>query len=279
MVKSILVAIDGSAYTETVLRYAIYFGKKFNAHLRVLTVIDVRIFEWAVTVGVEGFAPIIPSSGYQEESQKLLEEKANQILQKTEDILKKEKLSFTLEKESGNPVDIICEKARLVDLVLMGARGEFARWSDKILGATLEAVSRLCIKPIFVSQKEYRPLKKLLASYDGSVNSNKALGWAAFFASTLKLPLQVVTVSSSPEEGEAILEEAREYLKAYEIPKLEFELETGDAAERIVAISQEKKLDLIILGAYGHSRIREAILGSTTIQVTRKANVPVLMVR
>ncbi len=279
MVKSILVAIDGSAYTETVLRYAIYLGKKFKAHLRVLTVIDVRIFEWAVTVGVEGFAPIIPSSGYQEESQKLLEEKANQILQKTEQILQKEKLSFTLEKESGNPVDIICEKARLVDLVLMGARGEFARWSDKILGATMEAVSRLCIKPIFVSQKEYRPLKSLLASYDGSVNSNKALSWAAYFASNLKLPLRVITVSSSPEEGNTILNEAREYLKAYEIPKLGFEQETGDAAERIVAIAQEENHDLIILGAYGHSRIREAILGSTTIQVTRKANVPVLMVR
>jgi len=67
MIKSILLAVDGSAFTEPVLQYGITLAQKFQALLRVLTVIDIRIFEWAVAIGVEGFAPIIPSSGYQEE--------------------------------------------------------------------------------------------------------------------------------------------------------------------------------------------------------------------
>ncbi len=70
MIKSILLAIDGSNYTETALKEGIDFAKIFDAHLRVLTVIDIRIFEWDVAIGVEGFAPIIPSTAYQEESQK-----------------------------------------------------------------------------------------------------------------------------------------------------------------------------------------------------------------
>ena len=51
MIKSILLAVDGSAFTEPVLKYGIELSKKFQALLRVLTVIDIRIFEWAVAIG------------------------------------------------------------------------------------------------------------------------------------------------------------------------------------------------------------------------------------
>jgi nucleotide-binding universal stress UspA family protein len=279
MVKSILATVDGSAYTEPVLQYAIHFAKKFKAHLRVLTVIDIRIFEWAVAIGVEGFAPIIPSTVYQEESQKVLDQKADEVLKKTEKILRQEKINYSLEKESGNPVDVICDKARLVDLVIMGARGEFAKWSDKMLGATLEATTRLSIKPIFVAQKEYRPMKKILVAYDGSEIASKALALSAFFASSMKLPLAVLSVSNLDDEAKALLAEAREYLNAYDISGIE-ELSTeGEASEKIVEAAKENQADLVVMGSYGHSRIREAILGSTTVQVMRAADVPILIAR
>ena len=151
MIKSILLAIDGSNYTEAALKEGIDFAKIFDAHLRVLTVIDIRIFEWAVAIGVEGFAPIIPSTAYQEESQKLLEEKADKVLDLASKVLKEAGPSFELEKESGSPVEIICEKSRLADLIIMGCRGEFGPWRGKMLGATLEAVTRLSVKPVIPS--------------------------------------------------------------------------------------------------------------------------------
>jgi len=188
-------------------------------------------------------------------------------------------LHFTLEKESGNPVDIICDKARLVDLVVMGARGEFARWSDKMLGATLEATTRLCIKPIFVSPKKFREIKKILVAYDGSDNSSKALTLAADFATTMNLPVHLLNVNSSEEEGLAILKEAREYLLPYHIPQIEDKIVDGEASQKIVEEAKASGADLIVMGSFGHSRIREAILGSTTVQVMRKADVPLLMAR
>lgn len=279
MIKSILVGVDGSAFTEPVLQYGIMMSQKFQALLRVLTVIDIRIFEWAVAIGVEGFAPIIPSAGYQEESQKLLDQKADEILRKVETLLKPKNIEYVLEKESGNPVDVICDKARLTDLVILGARGEFAKWSDKMLGATLEALTRLCIKPIFISPKEFKEIQKVMVAYDGSENASKALALSAFFASKLNLPLFVLNINDSPTVGRQILQEAREYLAPYKLKNLEEEVVAGDAATKIISIAGEKKIDLIIMGSYGHSRIREAILGSTTVQVMRRANVPVLMAR
>jgi nucleotide-binding universal stress UspA family protein len=279
MVKSILLAVDGSAFTDPVLQYGMFLSKKFDAQLRVLSVIDIRIFEWAVAIGVEGFAPIIPTSGYQEESQKLLEEKAKEVLNKTEKILQKNNLQFILEKESGNPVDIICDKARLVDLVIMGARGEFAKWSDKMLGATLEATTRLSIKPIFISPKEYSEIKKILVAYDGSENASKALNLAAFFASEIKLPLIVLNVNDSDEEGKRYLEEAREYLEPYDIQQIDEKVIDGEPSDMIVQVAKDGGANLIVMGSYGHSRIREAILGSVTVQTMRKSAFPVLMAR
>lgn len=279
MVKSVLLAIDGSSYTESILNYGIEFSRKFEAHLRVLTVVDIRIFEWAVAIGVEGFAPIIPSSAYQEESQKLLEEKANKVLERASQVLQKAAVSFEAEKESGSPVDIICEKSRLCDLVVMGSRGEFEKWSEKMLGATLEATSRLCIRPIFIAQKQFRPITNILLAYDGSNNSNKALPWAGYFAQKFETPLTVVNVNPDEDSARTILKEAMDYLKAYKISRLSEIIKDGDAAEKIVESIQESKADLVIMGGYGHSRIREAILGSTTVQVMRKAGIPILMVK
>lgn len=279
MVKSILVAVDGSAFTEPVLQYGIELSKKFQALLRVLTVIDIRIFEWAVAIGVEGFAPIIPSSGYQEESQKLLDQKAEEILKKTELLLKAQAVDYVLEKESGNPVDVICEKAKLADMVVLGARGEFAKWSDKMLGATLEAITRLSIKPVFISPKEFRDIKKIMIAYDGSENSSRALTLAAFFASRLDLPLLLFNVNESIDSGRKILQEAKEYLAPYQISEVEEKISAGEPTAQIVDVSKNEQIDLIIMGSYGHSRIREAILGSTTVQTMRQVTTPILMAR
>lgn len=279
MIKSILLAIDGSNYTEAILKYGIDLAQKIDAHLRVLTVIDIRIFEWAVAIGVEGFAPIIPSTTYQEESQKILEDKAEKVLERAGTVLTKEGVSHDLEKASGSPVEIICDRSRLVDLVIMGSRGEFGSWRDKMLGATLEATTRLCIKPVMVTEKEYSPVTNILVAYDGSNNSNKALPWAGFLARQLDTPLTVLTVGSDKESAKSTLKEASEYLASYKLQKLSTLAQEGETEIKIVETCKEIMADLIIMGSYGHSRIREAILGSSTVQVMRKAPVPVLMVK
>lgn len=279
MIKSILLAIDGSNYSEAILKYGIDLAKKTDAHLRVLTVIDIRIFEWAVAIGVEGFAPIIPSTAYQEESQKLLEDKAEKVLKLASKVLEKAAVSFEVEKASGSPVEIICDRARLADLIIMGSRGEFGSWRDKMLGATLEATTRICIKSIMVTEKDFQKISHILLAYDGSNNSNKALPWAGYLAQNLNVPLTILTIDSDEEHAKTILKEATDYLASYKLRNLNTLAKDGDAEKEIVETCRETKADLIMMGSYGHSRIREAILGSTTVQVMRISPVPVLMVK
>lgn len=278
MIKSILLSVDGSMYTEAVIRSGIHLARSFEAKIRVLSVVDVRVFEWAMSIGADGFVPVIPSTTYLEESRKLQDEKATAVLTKSQEMIRKAGLECKTEKAVGSPVDVICEQDRLADLLIMGARGEFAKWESKMIGATLEAVSRQVNKSLLIVSKIFQPPQRILAAYDGSLTANKALSIAGYFANKLSLPVTVLTVSEHKEEAEHIIEEGQKYLASYDV-ECTGKIVSGAPDSQICEYAHTHNFDLLVMGAYGRSRILEAILGSTTESVMRKAQVPVLLAK
>ncbi|MFQ5605064.1 MAG: universal stress protein [bacterium] len=276
MIKSILLSVDGSAYTNAQLKYAIQLGKAFGSKINVISIVDVRIFEWVTTMATDGFVPVIPSTVYQQESKAMLEAKADAVLKKCASIIQRERLDFETDKIHGPPADIIIEKSKLVDLLIIGTRGEFARWESKMVGATLEAVARQCPKPIVICPKNFKRISKILIAYDGSSKANKALQMAGFFAVKLQAPVCVVTVSENEQMQNKHLQEAQIYLEPYGI-LIDLIGKSGQPDKEIIAVAQEQKCDFIVMGAFGHSRIREAILGSITEQIMRHAKIPLLL--
>ncbi|MGH7822417.1 MAG: universal stress protein, partial [Candidatus Binatia bacterium] len=75
-----------------------------------------------------------------------------------------------------------------------------------------------------------------------------------------------------------ILGEARRYLGSYPV-EATFRAMSGTAPEQIVATIRESGHDLLFIGAYGHSRIVEMVLGSTTEYVLRNSPCPVFLTR
>ncbi len=279
MIRSILLPIDGSNYSESVLQYGLFLGKKLNARLRVITIVDVRLFEWNMAAGSDSFVPVVGSTEFQEETHQLLDKKANSILEKAKDILSKSEIEFEVKKITGTPVDEICTQAKANDLVIVGIRGEYEHWSGHLLGATIESAARQIIKPILLVDKTFMPFERIVSGYDGSDTSNKALQLSAFLANSLNLTVQVITVMNSEEERKEILAEAAKYLEPY---KIEYQLrhESGSATDALINAQNSSHLKtLLSIGSFGHSRIREAILGSTTVQLMRKAQKPILLAK
>jgi nucleotide-binding universal stress UspA family protein len=278
MFKNIMIAVDGSAYTESVINHAVTLAGFFSSQIFVVTVVDVRIFEWASAVGADGFVTVVPSGIYQDESMSILDEKCEKILEKTGALLQKENLKFKLEKMVGSPVESILEKAQIADLVIMGKRGEFERWDKNELGVTVQAISRNIAKPLLVVKKECRPLKKILLGYDSSDHANKALQITAHLAEKVGAQLTVISATNDPEYGRRSCNEALEYLSSYTI-KVDTTVLAGDPDKELVHYAQQFDMDLIAIGAFGHSRIREAILGSTTEHILRFSTIPVFLAK
>jgi nucleotide-binding universal stress UspA family protein len=75
-----------------------------------------------------------------------------------------------------------------------------------------------------------------------------------------------------------VVTEAMEYLNAHKLD-VEYVQRTGEPAETIVRYAKDCAADLLVMGAYGHSKVRELVVGSTTAYAINRAPCPVLLVR
>ena len=74
------------------------------------------------------------------------------------------------------------------------------------------------------------------------------------------------------------LDEAKGYLQAHAVD-VEYVAREGESGEAIVAYARECGAGLIVMGAYGHSKMRELVVGSTTTYAINHSPCPVLLSR
>ncbi len=96
--------------------------------------------------------------------------------------------------------------------------------------------------------------------------------------SALGLPLTVLHVVRDGTTDPRVLDEARRYLESYAV-EVRYTTVAGHPHERISDAIADGEHDLVFIGAYGHSRIIEMVLGSTTEFVLRNSPRPVFLAR
>jgi len=173
----------------------------------------------------------------------------------------------------------ICDQARIADLVIVGHRGVNEQFSTGLLGGATESVTRKSPKPVLVTPLVFKEISRPLLAYDGSQRASAALHASAEVSASLGLPLTVIHVAKDGDnDADRVLAEAQRYLQSYEIPVTIKSL-TGPPHQRIVDVLRDGSYDLLFIGAYGHSRIIEMVLGSTTEFVLRNSGAPVFLAR
>jgi nucleotide-binding universal stress UspA family protein len=180
----------------------------------------------------------------------------------------------------GHPPKIIIEEEVRAELLVLGQKGEHAEWIGEMSGSTVERVVRHSVKPCMITPDTFRPITRIMAAYDGSAHASQALREATELAQALKAELTILTVAETndPKEASKISQDAVELVKAHGIQAMNFVV-AGKPASVILENARDRRCDLIVVGAYGHSRIREMILGSTTAHMITKSKVPVMLVR
>ncbi len=279
MIKSILVAIDGSEHSHAATQYALWLAERLQASLTGLHVIDVVSIEGSGSFlhdisGSMGFEPYLDFSSKMREA---LHERGRTLLDGFLEACQERGVRGDTQLATGIVANEICEQARAADIVVVGHRGLNERFSTGLLGGTTESVTRKCPKPVLVCPMQFRPVTRTLLAYDGSQRAAAAMREAAELAADLRVPLGVLHVGKD-EGAQKVLDEARRYLAAYTV-EAEFLARTGHANETILDVMAEQGYDLLFIGAYGHSRIIEMVLGSTTEYVLRNCPSPLFLCR
>ena len=279
MIKSILVALDGSDHAEAAVEYALWLAERFRAHIQGLHVIDIVSIEGSFLHDISGslgFEPYFDSSKIRE----ALIERGRLLLEAFAARCRNRGIVCDTAAPMGIIANEICDQARTADLVVVGHRGVNEQFSTGLLGSTTESVTRKCPKPVLVCPSKFREIRRPLLAYDGSPRSSAAMHAAAEIAAALGVPLSVVHVATKTAAGagDKSLEEARRYLQSYELAAT-LESVIGHTPETIIDLLQQRDHDLLFIGAYGHSRIIEMVLGSTTEYVLRNSPCPVFLTR
>ncbi|MGF1539933.1 MAG: universal stress protein, partial [Pleurocapsa sp.] len=128
--------------------------------------------------------------------------------------------------------------------------------------------------------RQFKPIEKVLIAYDGSPTGQKMLQFIADSPIFQGLQLHLVTITKNKTETTAI---ARLDRAAQIIGSAGFELVSnlleGHSERAIAEYITEQDISLLLMGAYGHSRIRHLVIGSTTAQILRSSHIPVLVFR
>ena len=280
MIKTMMVFTDGSEGGDTASRYAVFLAKRLGAKLTGCHVLDSRLLEGPLLADISGWIGAQPFSGQLKQFRDLLQQKGEAVIAALLNLAESEGLDMDAQLKMGHPARIILEEEARAELIVLGQNGEHAELTGEFIGSTVERVARHSVKPCMVTPNVFRPITKILCAFDGSAHSSKALHEAIELALALQAPLVILSVAESHDLALARerAEDGIRMARAHECAAANLVVE-GRPDQMIPLKAEELGCELIVVGAYGHSRIREMILGSTTHTLITQSHLPVLLVR
>ena len=283
MIKKIFIPTDGSANSLKALEYGIYIARKLDASLIGLYVLDVNLIQGPMLTDISGSVGMPPYDGFFDAIETSLNEKADCILKDFQERCQKSGINVEVKKTIGRISPIIIEEAQNADLILMAKKGEhFHLKEGGLLGSVAEAVVRDSGKPVLVTPENFVEIESMALAYDGSDSALKALELSLELSKKAVWPITIVIITSDAKKADTLsaqIEEMNEKDSSAPMADCETIILSGKDQDEIIKFIKEGSVELMVMGAYGHNRLRELFLGSTTSHVIRKSPIPVLLTR
>lgn len=280
----IVALVDGSAYAASVCDHAAWIARRTSAPVELIHVLGRRDLpasnDHSGTIALGARTALLEElAALDAERAKLISHRGRAILEDARAILDKSGVPDTTSRlRHGDLVEAVAEVETDARVIIIGKRGEAADFAKGHLGSNLERIVRASQIPVFVASRAFRPISKVLVAYDGGTSAMKAVDHIARSSLFQGLEIHVVTVGSASAEIKEGLEDAKALLKAAGLDA-ETSILPGQPETALGKLVEEAQFDMLVMGAYGHSRIRSLIIGSTTTAMIRSCKVPVVLMR
>jgi len=278
----LLACIDASPYANSVCDHAAWAAARLSASVDVLHVIQ-RKDAVAARRDLSGAVGLGAKSGLleelariDEETVRLAREQGRLLLVAAETQLREAGIAVNLLHRHGGIVETIIEREADADVIVIGKRGASADFAKGHLGSKVERVVRASIRPVLVAARAFRPIKTVIAAFDNGPSAQKAVRFIADSPLFRDCTIRLVTAGTETQRG--ALEAAARDISAG-CAAVTAHLEAGNAEDVIARHMNEGGGDMLVMGAYGHSPLRNMIVGSTTTTMIRTCQVPVLLFR
>ena len=282
MTDKIIALVDGSIYSKSVCENAIWIASRTGAPVELIHVLGRRetsSSDLSGTIALGARTALLEElSALDEQRAKLAQKKGRAILEDAQAILAEAGIEASVKLRNGDLLETVEEAEKQASLVLIGKRGEAADFAKLHLGSNLERIARSAIRPVYVAARTYRPVSRVLIAYDGGPSALRAVEHVARSRMFAGLDIHLLMVATDTVENRRKLDAAKAVLSAGGFDA-GTELMSGQPDKCISQRVESENMDLLVMGAYGHSRIRSMIIGSTTSEMIRACKIPVMLFR
>jgi nucleotide-binding universal stress UspA family protein len=273
LIKDLVVNLAPVAERDPATEFAISIAEAFEAHIAGIsfayepiitpTVMDGLSAAWIDTQREDNFAA------------------AQAAVDRFEAAVRRRGLSAEhrlLEASLGSAATLFGAIARRYDLAVVGQSGpdRMARDDLMVEAALLESGRPVIVVP-FVQTMGLK-LDRVLVCWDASRSAARALADAMpLLRRTGAVEIVSVTAEGNPEELTGA--DVGDHLARHDLKVEVRRLAKGDVdiANTILSYAADAGADFIVMGGYGHSRLREFVLGGVTRGILGSMTVPVLM--
>lgn len=281
----VLAALDPSPYAASVATHAAWAAVRLGAPLELLHAIDHPHGKPATTdlsgnLALGAREHLLDQlASVDEQRGKLAQQQGRDLLDAARaQVAESHGIDADARQRHGALVDTLLDLEPGVRLFVLGKRGEHADFASGHLGSNLERVVRAVHRPVLVASRTFREIGRFLIAFDGSATTRKCVDMVCASPLLKGLEARLLMVGDANPTADAHLDWARTQLQAAGFAPQVAQLPgTPDAV--IAQQVADHGIDLLVMGAYGHSRIRSLIVGSTTTQVLRGCRIPVLLLR
>lgn len=280
--EKIIACIDGSTNSTAVCDAAAWAANLVDAPLLLLHTVEkpaLNAADFSGTIGVDTRdALMIELADLDAKRNRLAVEHGKVILDSAKQRALDDgaKLVETLQRH-GDVLDALDDKDGHIRLIVMGRSGNPQGISSH-LGSHAERATRVRREPILMTVGDFTPPSNFMIAYDGRATSENALQRIAKSPLLHGLDCHLVTVGDNTASNQNALNKATQYLEDFGF-RVKASLVNGNIFQALQAYQANHGIELLVMGAYGHSVVREFFLGSNTTRMLSASKTPLLIIK
>ena len=279
--KRVIACIDSSPCINALAEAAAWIATQTQRELVLLQVLDYypasyHLGEISGVIGFESNAMLLKELAELEQKQsELALDYSNNLLQHISSMIQeKYEIVATKIQEKGDFLEQSFSVLNEDDIVVIGRVGEKSAERNKALGSNVENFIRGANCTVMTVGEHFKAPTRFIFAYEYSPTCIKMMKRIAQSDLLKLLQCHLLYVGDHPE----VLNEPADFLTAAGLDVV-VEYRYGDVAENILDYQREHGIQLIVLGAFSHSKIHQFFLGSITTNIFRNSTVPLLVAK
>lgn len=280
----VVACIDGSRAAPAVCDYAAWAHQRMDTPMMLMHVLDEKKYpvetDLAGNIGLGTREALLEElASLDQKRSKLALEHGHHMLDEAEKRVRALGVTDVIQRQRhGDLAESLVALENEARLLVMGLHGESSTDRDLHIGSQLETVIRSVHRPILLVPDDYTAPGSALLAFDGSETAFRSIRLLAGTPVFNGMPLHLVMVGPDTSDRWELLKKAEEMLSEIDC-EVHLAIRAGDVEKTLHAYQEEHDIDLLVMGAYGHSRIRQFLVGSTTTHMLKTATKPLVILR